>query len=135
MPIRRPRTSLTLVGAALALLVSIAIGQRVGDRVLSAGTDRRPTVVRPLATPVPEPSERAVHDWKREQIVVAATDPGFPDPRATRTPPPAPPSPVPTHTPRPSPSPSLTPESTPLPFAESPTPGADASSPAASPSP
>jgi len=106
MPTRRPRTSLTLVGAALVLLISIAIGQRIGDHVLISGTDRQPTVVRPLATPVPEQSDTAVHDWHREQIVSVATDPAFPDPRVTRPPTP---TPAPTPTPRPSPTPSLTP--------------------------
>jgi len=102
MPSRRPRTALTLVGAALVLLISIAIGQRIGDRVLSAGTDRQPTVVRPLATPVPEASQGPVVDWKRQQIVSVATDPAFPDPRATRPPTP---TPAPTATPRPTPPP------------------------------
>ncbi len=102
MPIRRPRSSLTLIGAALVLLISIAIGQRIGDRVLSAGTDRQPTVVRPLATPVAEPSSGPVVDWKRQQVVSVATDPAFPDPRVTR--PPAP-SPSPTLAPTPTPKP------------------------------
>jgi len=107
MPTRRPRTSLTLVGAALVLLISIAIGQRIGDHVLNAGTDRQPTVVRPLATPVPEQSDVPVRDWHREQVVSVATDPAFPDPRVTRAPTPAP-SAAPTATPRPSPTPAPT---------------------------
>jgi len=106
MPTRRPRTSLTLVGAALVLLISIAIGQRIGDHILTSGTDRQPTVVRPLATPVPEQSEGPVRDWHHEQIVSVATDPAFPDPRATRPPTP---TPAPTPTPRPTALPSPTP--------------------------
>jgi len=111
MPSRRPRTSLTLVGAALVLLISIAIGQRIGDHVLSMGTDRQPTVVRPLATPVAEQSDVPVRDWHREQIVTVATDPAFPDPRATPTPTPTPP-PTPTPTPRPTPTPVPSPSAT-----------------------
>ncbi len=106
MPTRRPRTSLTLIGAALVLLLSIAIGQRIGDHILSSGTDRQPTVVRPLATPVPEQSEGPVRDWHREQIVSVATDPAFPDPRVTRPPTP---TPAPTPTLRPTSPPSPTP--------------------------
>jgi len=119
MPSRRPRTSLTLVGAALVLLISIAIGQRIGDRVLSMGTDRQPTVVRPLATPVPEATGDApVRDWHREQIVSVATDPAFTDPRATPTPTPTPPpTPTPTRPPTPTPSPSPAPTYTSPPLA------------------
>ncbi|MGB8266172.1 MAG: hypothetical protein WCE44_07630 [Candidatus Velthaea sp.] len=108
MSSRRPRTSLTLVGAALVLLISIAIGQRIGDRGLRAGTDRQPTVVRPLATPVPEPSAAPAQDWKRQQIVSVATDPAFPDPRVAR-----PATPAPSPTPRPTPLPTVAPYTSP----------------------
>jgi hypothetical protein len=114
MPTRRPRASLTLVGAALVLLLSIAIGQRIGDHILSSGTDRQPTVVRPLATPVPEQSEGPVRDWHHEQIVSVATDPAFPDPRVTRPPTP---TPAPTRTPA---EPALTPAPTAPPYTSPP---------------
>jgi hypothetical protein len=112
MPTRRPRTSLTLVGAALVLLISIAIGQRIGDHVLSAGTDRQATVVRPLATPVPDVSDGPLRDWHREQVVSVATDPAFPDPRATRPPTPTP-APTPTPTPTRAPTPTAAPYTSP----------------------
>jgi hypothetical protein len=98
---RRPATSLLLIGGAIALLISIAIGQRLGDRVLRQVTEQRSTEAMAILTPVP-PAPQAtdmgpVRNWKHEQVVSVATDPDFPDPRATPKPKPLPsPTPVPT---------------------------------------
>jgi hypothetical protein len=76
------------------LIVSILIGQKLGDRVLLQ-TARRVPIVGSGVTPVPEadPSNRGeLKNWKRLQVVSVATDPAFPDPRVTR--PPTPPPPV-----------------------------------------
>ncbi|GAC1415726.1 MAG: hypothetical protein NVSMB64_25940 [Candidatus Velthaea sp.] len=99
---RRPALSVTLVVGALILLISIAIGQRLGDRVLSQATDRHSPIVGPVTTPVPDRSDAALEkNWKREQVISVATDPAFPDPRVTPKPKPKP-TPVPaTPTPRP----------------------------------
>jgi hypothetical protein len=107
-PSRRPGLSALLIAGAIVLLVSIVIGQRIGDRVLLQ-TERRAPIAGAGVTPVPEadPSDRGeLKNWKRLQVVSVATDPGFPDPRVTR--PPAPPPPAVTPTPRPTPTPRVT---------------------------
>ena len=83
-----------LVAGAVVLLISIVVGQKLGDKILLQ-TPRRPVLVGSGITPVPEadPSDRGeLKNWKRLQVVSVATDPAFPDPRVTR--PPAPPPPV-----------------------------------------
>jgi hypothetical protein len=110
-PTRRPGLSLLLIAGAIVLLISIVIGQRIGDRVLLQ-TERRAPIAGSGVTPVPEadPSDRGeLKNWKRLQVVSVATDPAFPDPRVTR--PPAPPPPPVTPTPRPT----RTPRATPIP--------------------
>jgi len=104
-------------------LVSIAVGQRIGDRALFGSTERRSPAVAPISTPVPETTvdPELSRNWKRLQVVSVATDPAFPDPRVTRPPTPSPsprPTPVPPPTPPPYTSPPL-----PLPL-ETPAPGA-----------
>ncbi len=98
----RPGTSITLIGGALLLLVAIVVGQRLGDRVLRTATEQRTTNSGLLMTPVPQASDDPfqARNWKREQVVSVATDPDFPDPRAT---------PKPTPTPRPTPVPTIAP--------------------------
>lgn len=111
---RRPGTSLLLVVGALVLLVSIMIGQKLGDRVLLQ-TERRVPVGAALITPVPDTQPTnagALRNWKRLQVVSVATDPAFPDPRVTRPPtptPPPPPPPRPVVTPMPVPTVTLVP--------------------------
>ena len=81
-----------LVAGALVLLVSIMIGQKLGDRVLLQ-TERRVPVGSALITPVPQvqPSNPGpLRNWRRDQVVSVATDPAFPDPRVTRPPTPTP---------------------------------------------
>jgi hypothetical protein len=105
-PPRRPGLSLLLVAGAVVLLVSILIGQKLGDRVLLQ-TERRIPIAGAEITPVPEAdtSDRGeLRNWKRLQVISVATDPAFPDPRVTRPPPP--PAPSPTH--RPTPIPEVT---------------------------
>lgn len=109
-PSRRPGTTLLLVAGAVVLLVSILIGQKLGDRVLLQTTRRAP-VIGSGVTPVPEadPSNRGeLKNWKRLQVVSVATDPAFPDPRIT--PPPRPtqaPYTPPPHRDTPAPEPTL----------------------------
>jgi hypothetical protein len=89
-----------MVAGALVLLVSILIGQKLGDRVLLQ-TEQRVPIVDSGVTPVPtaEATDRTfLKNWKRLQVVAVATDPAFPDPRVTRPPTPRP---TPTPTPRP----------------------------------
>jgi hypothetical protein len=104
-PSRRPGLSALLVAGAVVLLVSILIGQKLGDRVLLQTARRAPAVLSGV-TPVPEADTGAhgeLKNWKRLQVVSVATDPAFPDPRVTRppTPPPPPMTPRPTPTPPP----------------------------------
>jgi hypothetical protein len=89
---RRPGTSLVLLGGAILLLVAIAVGQRLGDSVLRQFTEQRSTEAGPILTPVPQASEdlSRARNWKQEQVVSVATDPAFPDPRATPKPTPKP---------------------------------------------
>ena len=114
---RRPALSITLVLGAVVLLISIAIGQRLGDRVLMQATDRRSPIVAPITTPVPSRSDVNLEkNWKREQVVSVATDPAFPDPRVTPRPtprPPAPPAAFFAPRPRPTQAPSLAPYTSP----------------------
>ncbi len=84
-----------LVAGAIVLLVSILIGQKLGDRVLLQ-TEQRVPIAAGGVTPVPEAdASQEPANWKRLNVISVATDPGFPDPRVTR-----PPQPVVTPTPR-----------------------------------
>ena len=92
-----------LIGGAAILLISIGIGQRLGDRVLNQSTSRRVPIAGPNATPVAQTTNPNLErNWKRLQVVSVATDPAFPDPRVT-------PTPVPRPTERPTPRPTATP--------------------------
>ncbi len=86
--------TLVLAAGAVVLLVAIAIGQRMGDRVLGQVTESTLPVV---ALPTPEPYATAGPfgpDWRRSETLSAAADPRFPDPRV-------PPKPLPTPIPLP----------------------------------
>lgn len=115
MKIRRPQLSLFLFLCGVTLLVSIYIGERMGERVLKRTTET--AVVLPgIATPTPAPSaveSGPIRDWRKLRVVTVATDPGFPDPRVTKPP-----------TPTPKPTPTPTPIPTETPFFVPPTPGA-----------
>ncbi|MGC1381961.1 MAG: hypothetical protein WA814_13175 [Candidatus Baltobacteraceae bacterium] len=127
-PSTRKPTIFLLAGAAV-LLIAVAIGERMGDRVIGQATEQSlnsaaPSVVAPNADATPQPYGP---DWKRSQALSASGDPRFPDPRVppqplpTPLPPPPPrPIPLPTETPNPNvpiwrqkPLPTATPFATP----------------------
>jgi hypothetical protein len=106
MRIRRPQTSIFLLLCGVTLLVSIFVGERMGERVLKKTTETAvlvPEVTTPQAAPTVMESG-PIRDWRKLRVVTVATDPGFPDPRVTKPPTPTPkptrtPTPVPTETP------------------------------------
>lgn len=84
-----------LIAGAVVLVVSILIGQKLGDRVLLQ-TEQRVPIAAGGVTPVPETdASGAPGNWKRLEVISVATDPAFPDPRITR-----PPAPIQTAAPR-----------------------------------
>jgi hypothetical protein len=103
----------------LVLAVAIAVGERAGDRVMGQVSEKRLDSIAPVTvTPAPSPTNTSTSpygaDWKRTQVMAAATDPGFPDPRV-------PPQPLPTLAPaakrgaKPIPTGGATPTPTPTP--------------------
>lgn len=110
MPDRSKRfLTAVLAAGSLVLLVAIAIGERMGDRVLGQATEQQPQGVTVVA-PSPEPTQSSGPfgpDWKRSDTLSAASDPHFPDPRV-------PPQPLPTPLPTPKPTPTP-PPATPTP--------------------
>lgn len=99
-----------LAAGAAVLLVAVAVGERMGNRVIGQAGDQSLQSVLPQAvTPAPNASPQAYGpDWKRSQALSAAGDPHFPDPRV-------PPQPLPTLAPTPKPKPTPTPTATPNP--------------------
>lgn len=98
---RRRGLSTTLVLGAIVLLIAIAVGNSMGNRVLGQVGRRLPnfsTTPLPVTTPSDEPLEGRANSarFKRRQVLSVATDPAFPDPRIT-------PEPTPPPTPQPSP--------------------------------
>ncbi|MBV8197842.1 MAG: hypothetical protein JO263_06890 [Candidatus Eremiobacteraeota bacterium] len=109
---RRPRLgfpTLVLAAGALVLLAAVAIGERMGDRVIGQATQQSLESVGPISVSASPDASAAPYgpDWKRSQALTAAGDPRFPDPRV----PPQPlPTPAATPTPRPAtPKPTATP--------------------------
>ncbi|MBV9232978.1 MAG: hypothetical protein JO030_02955 [Candidatus Eremiobacteraeota bacterium] len=103
--------TLVLAAGALVLLAAVAIGQRMGDRVIGQATQQSLESVGPISvSPSPDASAHPYGpDWKRSQALTAAGDPRFPDPRV-------PPQPLPTLAPTPSPRPATPrPTATPTP--------------------
>jgi hypothetical protein len=102
-------TVVLVVGAAV-LLIAVAVGQHMGDRVMQQATQQQLQSVMP--TPLPSGADASPQpygpDWKRSQSLSAAADPRFPDPRV-------PPKPLPTLPPIPKASPSPPPPATPTP--------------------
>ena len=144
-PSKRFVTIVLAVGV-IVLLAAIAIGQRMGTRVLVQAANSGSLDTTPIVTPIPaSTAENYGPDWKRSQTLAAAVDPGFPDPRVPPKPLPTPaatatPSPKPKWTPNPKlpiwdqtalPSPSESPSASPA-ASETPSPAA---SPSASPQP
>jgi hypothetical protein len=102
-----PRVGLSsvLIAGSIVLLISIIVGNSMGNRVLSqVSRQEEDFAPSPVASPSdsPDSSGPANLQWKRRQIVSVATDPGFPDPRV---PPPPVYVPTPRLTPRPTPKP------------------------------
>jgi hypothetical protein len=99
-----------LAAGAAVLLVAVAVGERMGNRVIGQAGDQSLQSVLPQAvTPAPNASPQAYGpDWKRSQALSAAGDPHFPDPRV-------PPQPLPTLAPTPKPKPTPIPTATPNP--------------------
>ena len=99
--------TLVLAAGVLVLLIAIAIGQRMGTRVLVQANNSGNLDATPIVTPL-APSTPSAYgpDWKRSTTLAAAVDPGFPDPRV-------PPKPLPT--PEPTPKATPTPKWTPNP--------------------
>lgn len=107
-PSRRLPTILLAAGAAV-LLISVAIGERMGSRVIGQATEQNLQSVAPVVSPSPGASAHPYGpDWKRSQALSAAGDPHFPDPRV-------PPQPLPTLAPTPKPKPTAVPTPTPNP--------------------
>jgi len=100
--------TIVLAAGVVVLLVAVAIGERMGARVIGqANQQTLQSVVPEAVTPAPDASPQPYGpDWKRSQALSAAGDPHFPDPRV-------PPKPLPT--PIPTPKPTLTPVPTPTP--------------------
>lgn len=102
--------TIVLALGAVVLLVAVALGERMGNRVIGQATEQTlqsvvPTAVTPAPNATPQPYGP---DWKRSQALSAAADPHFPDPRV-------PPVPLPTLPPTPKPKPTPSPTATPNP--------------------
>jgi len=113
-PTKRFLTVILALGI-LALIAGIALGERAGDRVIGQVTEKRLDSIAPVTvTPAPPQKSAAPYgpNWKRTEVMAAATDPAFPDPRV---PPAALPTPTPTPKYRPTPSPIVLPPVTPTP--------------------
>jgi len=115
-----PRAGLSsvLILGAIVLLVAIAIGNGMGNRVLGQIAGRGPafsTTPLPVTTSSPDAAGNPKSfSWKHRQVLSVATDPAFPDPRVTPEPTPEPTAP-PRPTARPIPKPTRTPAATPRP--------------------
>jgi hypothetical protein len=97
---------------AIVLVISIAVGNSMGNRVLGQIAARAPEVVpTPMISASVDPGGPADQVLnQRHQVLSVATDPGFPDPRITPEPPPPPPVRTAPPTPRSTPTPKPTPE-------------------------
>jgi hypothetical protein len=102
--------TLLLAAGAVVLLLAVAVGERMGNRVIGQATEQTLHSVVPQAvTPAPDATPRPYGpDWKRSQALSTAGDPHFPDPRV-------PPQPLPTLPPTPKPTPVPTRIATPTP--------------------
>ncbi len=112
-PSKRFLTIVLMLGIAV-LIAAIALGERAGDTVIGQVTEKRLDSIAPITvTPAPVQKSAAPYgpDWKRTDVMSAATDPAFPDPRVPPVPlPTAPPAPKYTATPAPRrPQPTATP--------------------------
>ena len=112
-PSKRFLTVILALGV-IVLIAAIAVGERAGDKVIGQVTEKRLNSIAPVSvTPAPRQTNSGPYgpDWKRTDVMSAAEDPHFPDPRIPPVPPPTMPPP-PKNTPRPTaapPSPTPTP--------------------------
>ena len=99
--------TVVLAAGVLVLLGAIALGERMGDRVLVAAADSGATNATVIVTPLPVDASTGPYgpDWRSAQTLAAAPDPGFPDPRIPPKPLPTPAHPTPTPTPKWTPNP------------------------------
>ena len=104
-PMQDPSKRFATIVMALGIVVlvaAIAIGERAGDRVIGQVTEKRLESIAPVSVaPAPDATVAPYGpDWKRTDVMAAAPDPGFPDPRVPPVAPP-PPTPIPRFTPPP----------------------------------
>jgi hypothetical protein len=103
-PSKRFITIVLALGIAV-LVAAIAVGERAGDKVIGQVTEKRLEGIAPVTlTPAPVQKSASPYgpNWKRTEVMSAATDPAFPDPRVPPVPPPTlPPPPKRTPTPLP----------------------------------
>ncbi len=112
-PSKRFITLVLLLGIAV-LVTAISFGAHEGDKVIGQVTEKRLDSIAPVSvTPAPVQKSSSPYgpNWKHTDVMSAAADPGFPDPRI-------PPMPVPT----PPPPPKNTPTPKAVPATPSPTP-------------
>lgn len=102
-PSKRFITLVLLLGIAV-LVTAISFGEHAGDKVIGQVTEKRLDSIAPITvTPAPVQKSASPYgpNWKRTEVMAAAPDPVFPDPRV-------PPLPLPTPKPSPKPKPQLT---------------------------
>ena len=102
-PSKRFATIVMALGIVV-LVVAIIIGERAGDRVIGQVTEKRLESIAPITVAPAAPEATVVPygpNWKRSDVMAAAPDPGFPDPRVPPAAPPSP-TPIPSYTPPPS---------------------------------
>lgn len=103
--------TIVLALGIVVLVLGIALGERAGDRVIGQVTEKRLESIAPVTvTPAPQKTGANPYgpDWKRTDVMAAAPDPAFPDPRVPPVAPPTP-TPEPTYTIPPTQAPTPTP--------------------------
>jgi len=81
--------TIVLAAGVLVLLGAIALGERMGDRVIVRAADSGATNASVIVTPLPVGGPYGP-DWRSAQTLAAPPDPGFPDPRVAPKPLPTP---------------------------------------------
>jgi hypothetical protein len=113
-PSKRFITLVLLLGIAV-LVTAISFGEHAGDKVIGQVTEKRLDSIAPVTvTPAPVQKSASPYgpNWKRTEVMSAANDPNFPDPRVPPLPLPTPPPP-PKQRATPKPTPFATPTPTP----------------------
>ena len=115
-PSKRFATTVMALGIVV-LVAAIAIGERAGDRAIGQVTEKRLESIAPITVAPAAPDATVAPygpNWKRTDVMAAAPDPGFSDPRVPSVAPP-PPTPIPRFTPPPfvAPTPVAGPKATP----------------------